>query len=157
MTPSQMKKAVSAGKIAEDGLKGFSPVRYAYFGRTKGTNIHEGVTCVGYTISDDEKILKVAIAFCSPGDIFNKEKSHAAIHGRIAWGKTEDIEAPEGVSFIGMRYEEIVNVIKAQVDFVYADVITKGFDDVKSFVKAHNYKTFPSFAEVNLPWWFKGI
>ena len=74
MTPAQLKKAAKEGKIDDEShLKGFTPVRYVYFGRKEGTNVHDGVVSVGYTISDDGQLLRIAIAFCSPEDIFSKK------------------------------------------------------------------------------------
>lgn len=155
MTPAQLAKAVKNGKLADvDPLAGFSTVRYAYFGRKKGTNSHNGVTAVGYTISADGKTLRIAVAYCSPDDIFSKKKTQAAIHGRIAWGKTEDIEG----DFKEMRYEEIVNIIKKHLNDAYYNTIGSiGCTSAKEYAKATLFKAFPSFAEVNFPWWFKGI
>ena len=162
MTPAQMEKAVKEGKInGEDHLKGFSPVRYVYFGRKEGTNVHNGVVSVGYTISNDGKLLRIAVAFCSPEDIFSKKKTQAIIHGRIAWSKTEDIEAEDKL-FSDMRYEEIIEIIKFSVNSAFNSVVTdfngqQTFDNIGQYVKANLFNDYPSFAEVNFPWWFKGI
>lgn len=147
-------------------LAGFSAVRYVYFGRTEGTNVHNGVTSVGYTISDDGRTMKVAVAFCSPEDIFSKKKTQAIIHGRISWGKTEDIEitdedvAAGAISFKEARYEDIINIIRTMITESYEDTFAPengGFASIFEFVKANKFNAFPSFAEVNFPWWFKGI
>lgn len=158
MTPAQVAKSVKEGN--EEYLKGFSPVRYVYFGRTEGTNVHKGVVCVGYTINDEGTILKIAIAFCSPEDIFSKKKTQAIIHGRISWGKTEDIEATDRL-FNEMRYEEIIEIIKGVINSDFHDVVSningQNFGTIGSYVKALKHMHYPSFAEVNFPWWFKGI
>lgn len=162
MTPAQLKKAVKEGKIDDEShLKGFTPVRYVYFGRKEGTNVHDGVVSVGYTISDDGKLLRIAIAFCSPEDIFSKKKTQAIIHGRIAWSKTEDIEAEDKL-FSDMRYEEIIEIIKFNVNGTFNSVVMdingeQTYTTIGEYVKAHLFADYPSFAEVNFPWWFKGI
>lgn len=162
MTPAQLAKAVKEGKLGnEDYLAGFSPVRYVYFGRKEGTNTHNGVVSVGYTISDNGKVLKIAAAFCSPEDIFSKKKTQVIIHGRIAWGKTEDIEATDKL-FSEMRYEEIIDIIKFNVNSAFNSVVMdingqKAYTTIGEYVKANLFTNYPSFAEVNFPWWFKGI
>ena len=158
MTPTQMAKAVKKGKLNNVALNdGFSNPRYAYFGRQENTNKHNGVTAVGYTMSTDGKILRIAVAYCSPNDIFSKKKTQAAIIGRILWGKTEDIEATDTL-FTDMRYEQIINIIKKQLNDTYFNIIGEvGCTSAKTYAKATSYTKLASFAEVNFPWWFTGI
>ncbi|MBV5346778.1 hypothetical protein JZU46_00950 [bacterium] len=155
MTHNQLKKLDKDALLA-----GFSPMRYVYFGRTEGTNKHEGVVSVGYTISDDGSTLRILPAFCSKDDPFSKKRTQDVIFGRLVKNKFADIKTPNDESFIGMKYEEIIGVIKDIVNDEYhaqVDPANNNFANVGEFVKANNYKIFPAFAGVSLPWWFDGI
>jgi hypothetical protein len=125
-------------------------MRYIYFNRNKKVANHDGIICVGYEYSENNTELNLAVTFCAPGDVFNKKtKVHDKLPGRLAKNKCLKIVGIKP----NMKYEEVTALVKS----ILNKAIPKGYTNVKDYVKAHNYKKYPEFAGVRLPFWFKGV
>jgi len=125
-------------------------MRYIYFNRDKHIAEHEGIVCVGYEFDKTTKAMNVAVTFCAPGDQFNKTKKvHESLPGRMAKGKFASFTevAPDST------YENIANIVKQAIN----DAFPEGYDNIKKFVQDNNYKIYPEFAGVRLPFWLKKL
>lgn len=64
------------------------PIIYKYFGDYTNNNHHTGVICVASQLNKDKKLLKLGASFCSPKDIFLKDKAKTIAKGRLLKEKT---------------------------------------------------------------------
>lgn len=138
---AEMQKEVKVGS------KNKPETRFVYFGRMEklGINkkgeeytqhIHDGVTCVGYVVTEDGYLV-LAASFCSPEDEFSKKKARMVIKGRMLKGKVV-ILPDNGKAWVDMSYEELIAEIRECVNASYDSDTTE-------------------FANVPWPLWFQGV
>ena len=146
-------------KLNEEDLRVFSDdIKYVYFGRKKGTNDHKGVVCVGYKIDKTGTVLRLAVVFCSPSDVFAKSESHDRIKVRINAGAFEELVkdideiSEENPLFTDMKYEDIIALIETAVN----SAIPADWADYISYLN-NSEKPYPKFARIPLPWWLTPV
>ena len=148
----------AAAVIKEGDLRSFNDdIKYVYFGRRKATNDHNGVVCVGYKIDKTGTVLRMAVAFCSPEDIFEKRESRDRVNARIVSGAYEELVkdvneiSEENPLFSDMSYEDIIGLVVIALN----SAIPADWADFRSYL--NDAKPYPKFARIKLPWWLSNV
>ena len=152
-------EAAKQQELNEDDLRSFNEdIKYVYFGRRKASNKHDGVVCVGYKIDKSGTVLRLAAAFCSPEDIFEKSESRKRVNVRINAGAFEDLVkdvaeiSEDNPLFSDMKYEEIISLSVAALNSAIPPFWRANY---KTFL--NNAKPYPKFARIPLPWWLSNV
>lgn len=154
-----MENQVANVKIEEENLRVFeNDIKFVYFGRTAGTNEHKGVVCVGYKTDKTGTVLRMAVAFCSPSDIFEKQESRRRVVLRMNGGAFEElVKDPNEISednplFSAMRYEEVVALISTAFNSAVPDKWSSNYRDY-----LNGKQVYPTFAKIKIPWWIGNV